>query len=262
MSTTVTEWYDRGGFHRVRTSAPKVEQVTFQRGDVVTRTNAPTPLVVVRVEGQNVWVVLHGTTDMTPTSEWSIRCRAAHLRPTGDRVDLDPTPRLPEPLEAVPHGTRAGYEKHRCRCAECRTANAEHVRRVRANRKARLAASPSPESDPGHGTQGGYDAGCRCEACSLTRRVRHWRTAGAPKRHEWRETVTETYRSAREAWERAFEQETHRTYRPGIIEEERRAERRGGRREVTDFLEAFPPPTLREVMVGLSAARKASSSAA
>ncbi|MFI9200206.1 hypothetical protein [Streptomyces sp. NPDC053048] len=35
------------------------------------------------------------------------------------------------------HGTRSRYEKG-CRCSPCRRANAEHARRVRANRRARV----------------------------------------------------------------------------------------------------------------------------
>lgn len=56
--------------------------------------------------------------------------------------------------------------------------------------------------------------------------------------------VIESYRAAREAWEQLFEIETHRTYVRGIIQREQQRERRGGRREVTDFLEKHPPPTL------------------
>lgn len=149
------------------------------------------------------------------------------------------------------HG-RTGYERHRCRCSICRAANAAKVAATRARRRARLLASPSPESDDGHGTQGGYDAGCRCEACRLVRRIRYWRAEGGPRRHLWRERVTVTYRSAREAWERLLEAETGREWSPGLLAWERRRERRGGRREVTDFLDRYPPPTLGAVLTGLA----------
>lgn len=146
------------------------------------------------------------------------------------------------------HG-RPGYRRG-CRCAICRAANAEMVAATRARRLARLAAS-SPEEDPGHGTTGGYDAGCRCEACRLVRQMRYWREENGPRRHHWREAVTQTFRDAREAWEQRFEVETGRTYVRGLLTRERRRERRGGRREVTDFIRAYPPPTLRDVLVGL-----------
>lgn len=89
-----------------------------------------------------------------------------------------------------------------------------------------------------------------------------WMIALAPRhrpqptgRHWWREYVTDAYREAREAWEFRFETEANRTWRPGLVAAERRKEQRGGRREVTDFIERHPAPTLREFMVGLSAGR-------
>lgn len=144
------------------------------------------------------------------------------------------------------HG-RSGYDKHGCRCALCRAANTAHVARVRAARLLRLRANPVPEHDDGHGTQGGYDAGCRCEACSMVRRVRYWR-GGGPRRHAWREWVCQVHRDARDAWEAAFEAATSMTYERGLISRERRRERRGGRREVTDFIEDHPPPVFRQVL--------------
>lgn len=67
--------------------------------------------------------------------------------------------------------------------------------------------------------------------------------------HAWRDYVTETYWHDRAQWRDVlFESECNMTYRPGIIARERRRERRGGRREVTDFLERHPAPTLRRVL--------------
>jgi hypothetical protein len=54
------------------------------------------------------------------------------------------------------------------------------------------------------------------------------------------------YRDARAAWEAEFEAATHQTYAPGLIGRERRKETRGGRREVTDFLESHPAPRYRD----------------
>lgn len=55
------------------------------------------------------------------------------------------------------------------------------------------------------------------------------------------ELLTE-FRYAREKWERDFELATGHTYERGIIARERRKARRGGRREVTDFVDENPPP--------------------
>jgi len=68
----------------------------------------------------------------------------------------------------------------------------------------------------------------------------------------WREYVTGTYRDARDQWLVQFDPETNHTYRPGIIARERRLERRGGRREVTDWLETNPAPTFRAFLEGLA----------
>lgn len=65
----------------------------------------------------------------------------------------------------------------------------------------------------------------------------------------WREYIMEMYSPARQQWEADFEAATNQTYRPGIIAVERRAERRGGRREVTDFIETNYPPTLKEYLL-------------
>lgn len=73
-------------------------------------------------------------------------------------------------------------------------------------------------------------------------------------------SMIEEYRAARDQWEVRFE-ETNRTYRPGIIAEERRRERRGGRREVTDWLDDNPPPVFREWLIEWHAARQEALSA-
>ena len=68
----------------------------------------------------------------------------------------------------------------------------------------------------------------------------------------WREYVTGLYRDARDAWLVQFDLQTNHTYRPGIIAQQRRLERRGGRREVTDWLEDHPAPTFRQFLEGLA----------
>lgn len=60
--------------------------------------------------------------------------------------------------------------------------------------------------------------------------------------------LLENYRCVRDQWVTRFE-ETNQSYYPGVIEVERRKERRGGRREVTDWLEDNPPPVFKEWLV-------------
>lgn len=64
------------------------------------------------------------------------------------------------------------------------------------------------------------------------------------------------FRDARDAWADRFEAATGRTYVPGIIEEERRKERRGGRREVTDFVDQDPPPLFADWLSEWHASRR------
>ena len=78
--------------------------------------------------------------------------------------------------------------------------------------------------------------------CLVCDRCRGWAES---RPHWWREYVTTTYRHAREQWEIHFNLDTSTTWEPGLIARERRRERRGGRREVTDFLEQYPVPTFR-----------------
>jgi hypothetical protein len=64
------------------------------------------------------------------------------------------------------------------------------------------------------------------------------------------------YHYTREQWEIAFERETGYTYEPGIIAREKQKERRGGRREVTDFIADNPPPVFSDWLSEWSAARR------
>jgi hypothetical protein len=70
------------------------------------------------------------------------------------------------------------------------------------------------------------------------------------------EELLAEYRAAREIWEVRFDLETGHTYRPGIIERERRRARRGGRREITDLVDENPPPVLAEWLEEWHGARR------
>jgi hypothetical protein len=60
------------------------------------------------------------------------------------------------------HGTLAGYNRHRCRCDECRTAWTEHQRSRRAVYRQRLEAG----ADVPHGRASTYgNWGCRSDPC-------------------------------------------------------------------------------------------------
>lgn len=69
------------------------------------------------------------------------------------------------------------------------------------------------------------------------------------------ELLTE-YRAAREQWEIEFDLACNQTYYPGIIEVERRKERRGGRREVTDYIADFPPPIFKDWLTAWHESRR------
>lgn len=68
------------------------------------------------------------------------------------------------------------------------------------------------------------------------------------------------YRATREHWEVQFDLHTGHTYYPGIIQAERRKERRGGRREVTDWVDENPPPVLAEWLEEWHGARREAAS--
>lgn len=68
--------------------------------------------------------------------------------------------------------------------------------------------------------------------------------------------LLEEYRCAREQWEINFDLKANQTYYPGIIEVERRKSRRGGRNEVCDYVDEFPPPLFGEWLSEWHAARR------
>lgn len=70
------------------------------------------------------------------------------------------------------------------------------------------------------------------------------------------EELLTNYRDAREQWEIEFDLACNQTYYPGIIADEKQKERRGGRREVTDYIAEFPPPVFKEWLVEWHAARR------
>jgi hypothetical protein len=82
--------------------------------------------------------------------------------------------------------------------------------------------------------------------CLVCDRCRGWALS---RPHLWREYVTTTYWHARDQWETMLDLEASTTWRPGLITREQRRARRGGRREVTDFIEKHPPPTFRDHLV-------------
>lgn len=68
-------------------------------------------------------------------------------------------------MTAVSHGTLNSYTNHRCRCAECRAANASYGRRWRKENRGLC-----PEGR--HGTEGSYtNYSCRCVDCTEAHRL-------------------------------------------------------------------------------------------
>jgi hypothetical protein len=63
------------------------------------------------------------------------------------------------------HGTRHAYTNGKCRCDQCKTANAEYHREFRQKRR---GVEP-----PEHGTISAYtNYGCRCDRCKEAHRSR------------------------------------------------------------------------------------------
>ena len=68
-------------------------------------------------------------------------------------------------LWRMTHGTISAYNRHCCRCAECRKANA----RIQRRKMERLASVEPPK----HGTANAYiNYGCRCAACREDNKIR------------------------------------------------------------------------------------------
>lgn len=85
------------------------------------------------------------------------------------------------------------------------------------------------------------------------KRVSRWMGAldnpkPSPSSPAWVKAAVADYRAAHHVWEQLFEAETHFTYVPGIIEREKGKASRGGRREITDFIEDHPPPRFRDYL--------------
>lgn len=77
--------------------------------------------------------------------------------------------------DETPHGQLTGYTYHKCRCGECRAANAAYQAKVVAQRAKMLNVGLITVK---HGTENAYgNYGCRCPACrdahaAATRRYR------------------------------------------------------------------------------------------
>lgn len=56
----------------------------------------------------------------------------------------------------VPHGTATAYNRHKCRCEDCRAAWSEVMRQYR---------NGGSRSKAQHGTRSKYTSGCRCDEC-------------------------------------------------------------------------------------------------
>lgn len=103
------------------------------------------------------------------------RYRATHpdARARGGAPAHQPLPRQDGAMQedqemqrrVLTHGTRHAYQVWRCRCAECRTANARYKAiQDRARAQART-------SGVRHGTERRFAAGCLCELCVESHRL-------------------------------------------------------------------------------------------
>lgn len=74
------------------------------------------------------------------------------------------------------HGTRAKYVSDRCRCDECRRANADYQWAVNRRRKRALAVGATTAEHGQSSTYSNY--GCRCDECRAAKRDQ-WATYSA-----------------------------------------------------------------------------------
>lgn len=66
---------------------------------------------------------------------------------------------------AFPHGSRAWYVDHKCRCDLCVKANTDYQREWRKNHPRDRSADGRNRALV-HGTTTGYNYGCRCDECA------------------------------------------------------------------------------------------------
>lgn len=88
-------------------------------------------------------------------------------------------------MPAIRHGIRSTYTYYKCKCEDCRKANADYFRtKVRANKDATASATIALANAGlvtdrlptiSHGTRSAYTYhGCKCDECSANQR-RRWR---------------------------------------------------------------------------------------
>lgn len=70
----------------------------------------------------------------------------------------------------VIHGRRVSYQRHGCRCLECRLANSAATREWRERQKGAGTRKRRPYTPPKHGTTRGYNLGCCCDPCMQANR--------------------------------------------------------------------------------------------
>ena len=86
-------------------------------------------------------------------------CRCEACRDWGREYHRRRREQLRQSGKPIPHGTANGYSHHGCRCEACRDWNQEYRRRY--HEQLQQPGTPIP-----HGTRAGYNRhGCRCEAC-------------------------------------------------------------------------------------------------
>lgn len=77
------------------------------------------------------------------------------------------TTRTGNTMRPLEHGTIHGYELHRCRCQDCRSANAARAADLRRRRASRRDTATFT-----HGQYGYTNWGCRCDVCSAAHSAR------------------------------------------------------------------------------------------
>ena len=127
----------------------------------------------------------------------------------------------------IPHGTCIGYQRHKCRCDDCKAASSEYGRKLRD-----AARQRDPSTFP-HGTSTGYNYfKCRCDECKAYQ-------LEYSSRH--RESITESKKRYRKAnREKVAEYNRSRRAEPEYRRLKCEAEQRRRARKLGAFVEDVP----------------------
>lgn len=100
---------------------------------------------------------------MSKAAVWGVRKRHDIQKADVHYASSRTNKKVIRPRQQHVHGTPSMYNSG-CRCDDCRAANAERIRGLRARRRERLKTG---EAEIEHGLSAYNNWGCRCEVCTL-----------------------------------------------------------------------------------------------